>query len=515
MAVLLDYVWQSTFCLFFFYGIYHVFLRNEKAFILTRIFILLTPLLAMLFPILKIPVSFYKPDITLEQSQFFRALTIPQAPDEIAAYLGLPEVTVQSTKLPLLWEFLEYFILTYLLVVFLLAIKLFWDFIQLRFLFEKGWYQTVFNLTNNYFLIPTFGMAPVFSYFNKLFWDETQSLDPDEKDQIINHEIEHIRQGHSWDVLYYQFLSIIFWFNPAIHLMRGALVDVHEYLADQNVLAKVKNKETYPRLIAKIAFEGIDLPIGNYFVRSTTLKRILMMKKSAKINWLKIGMTLPLTLVLLGLISMKTEANLMALDKPPIHTVDTTAIYDVVETAPLPNGGIEGWDNYLRSNLDYPSLATKSGIEGNVYAAFVVNRDGKIGEVQILHGIGGGCDEETIRLIKDGPEWTPGKQDGHAVNVRMRIPIKFKLPVYLEEKKNTQPQSLTTALFTPKKIKMSPDFLYIIDGEPLDENQDLSALNPTEITNFQILKNKEFLDLYGAKGKIGVMLITTKKHELQ
>ncbi|MEX2594265.1 MAG: M56 family metallopeptidase [Anditalea sp.] len=173
-------------------------------------------------------------------------------------------------------------------------------------LLRKGWYQTTYKLRDNYFLVPTFGMAPVFSFFDKLFWDETQNLRTDEKDHIFKHEIEHIRQGHSWDVLYYRILGILFWFNPAIHLMRSALVDTHEYLADAHVLRRTDNKESYRKLIVKIAFKGLDLPIGNYFIRSTTLKRIMMMKKSSKTNWFKLVMVLPLTAMLLGLVSLKT-----------------------------------------------------------------------------------------------------------------------------------------------------------------------------------------------------------------
>src|SRR5690606_17616710 len=115
------------------------------------------------------------------------------------------------------------------------------------------------------------------------------------KDQIFQHEIEHIRQGHSWDVLYFEILGILFWFNPAIHLMKSALVDTHEYLADAHVLKNTENKESYRSLIVKLASKGLDLPIGNFFIRSTTLKRIMMMKKTNKIKWFKLVMILPLT----------------------------------------------------------------------------------------------------------------------------------------------------------------------------------------------------------------------------
>lgn len=102
-------------------------------------------------------------------------------------------------------------------------------------------------------------------------------------------------------------------------------------------------------------------------------------------------------------------------------------IFDVVENAPNPPGGMEGWNKYLSKNLNYPTQARRMGIEGTVYVVFVVNTDGSIVDVDVLRGIGGGCDEEALRVVKAAPKWEPGKQRGRPVRVRMRLPIKFKL----------------------------------------------------------------------------------------
>lgn len=102
-------------------------------------------------------------------------------------------------------------------------------------------------------------------------------------------------------------------------------------------------------------------------------------------------------------------------------------IFDVVETMPTPPGGMEGWNKYLSNNLKYPTQARRMGIEGTVYVVFVVNTDGSIQDVDILRGIGGGCDEEAMRVVKNAPNWEPGKQRGRPVRVKMRLPIRFKL----------------------------------------------------------------------------------------
>ena len=648
MADIINYIWQSSFCLLFLFGIYWCFLRGEKVFTLTRIYILAAPVLAFLFPLIEIPVDFTKPNISLENTEFLQSLaSFEEEEKNIIGTFGLPEFTVKSTKLPVLLEFRDYLIIGYLCIVLFLVMRLLWQFLQFNMLLRKGWYQTIFKLKGNYFLVPTFGLAPAFSFFDKLFWDDTQELLPAEKEHIIRHEIEHIKQKHSWDIVYYQLLETFFWFNPAIHLMRAALVDTHEYMVDATVLKESNNKNLYRNLIVKIAFKGLDLPIGNHFIRSKTLKRIMMMKKSSKINWFKLIMVVPLTAMLMALVSMKTqmdtgmEKRTLPLDislierqilnaqdsvhvtakvkkilHPVVHDeyvsgrkngkviaqlgqlqyeigdisnmveyrqvlemIDTfkhnyyipkekkiqkgvsievekmaspaggmeawnsflannliitpearelgadgavhvdfivdrdgnihsptirkslgmglddealrvlslpsapkwipgenngekvntqvtvpikftceqvagrkpllpssqatemiqvnheeAEVFDLAETMPIPRGGVEDWNHYLSKNLRYPQTARDAGIEGTVYVAFTVNKDGEIVDPAILRGIGGGADEEAIRVIQGAPHWIPGEQRGEKVNVRMRIPIRFKLQHIGQEK---------------------------------------------------------------------------------
>ena len=102
-------------------------------------------------------------------------------------------------------------------------------------------------------------------------------------------------------------------------------------------------------------------------------------------------------------------------------------IFDVVETQPNPPGGMAGWNQYLSKNLKYPTQARRMGIEGTVIVVFVINTDGSIQDVEVLRGIGGGCDEEAVKVVQEAPKWEPGKQRGRPVRTRMRLPIRFKL----------------------------------------------------------------------------------------
>ena len=88
-------------------------------------------------------------------------------------------------------------------------------------------------------------------------------------------------------------------------------------------------------------------------------------------------------------------------------------------------GGNEALVRYIQKNLRYPQIAIDSGIQGIVYTTFVVESDGSLSALKILKGIGGGCDEEAIRLIKAMPNWVPGKQANKIVRVQYNLPIKF------------------------------------------------------------------------------------------
>lgn len=116
---------------------------------------------------------------------------------------------------------------------------------------------------------------------------------------------------------------------------------------------------------------------------------------------------------------------------PPAVTeeeeVAEAEIFTVVEDQPTFPGGDEARIRFLTNNIKYPQMARESSIQGTVYVTFVVERDGSVTDVRVLRGIGGGCDEEAIRVIKAMPKWVPGKQRGKPVRVQFNMPIKFTL----------------------------------------------------------------------------------------
>lgn len=102
-------------------------------------------------------------------------------------------------------------------------------------------------------------------------------------------------------------------------------------------------------------------------------------------------------------------------------------IFKIVEEMPAFPGGEAKLMEYVAKNVKYPQIARETGVQGRVYVNFVVEPDGSVSNVSVLRGIGGGCDEEAIRVVKSMPKWKPGKQRGKAVRVSYMLPVNFKL----------------------------------------------------------------------------------------
>lgn len=98
-----------------------------------------------------------------------------------------------------------------------------------------------------------------------------------------------------------------------------------------------------------------------------------------------------------------------------------------VEQQPEFPGGVDALMRYLRDAIRYPAIASEMGITGRVTVQFVVDKHGKISNIKVLRGIGGGCDEEAIRVVKAMPSWKPGRQNGKEVPVYFTLPILFQL----------------------------------------------------------------------------------------
>ena len=132
-----------------------------------------------------------------------------------------------------------------------------------------------------------------------------------------------------------------------------------------------------------------------------------------------------------GLLGTSQLAVAQQPDTLRMDTIEKVAedveIFGMVEEMPSFPGGEVKLVEYIAKNLNYPQEAIEKGIEGRVFVGFIIDVDGSVTDVKLLRGIGGGCDEEAIRVIKSLPKWRPAKQNGVFSRFSYQIPVNFKL----------------------------------------------------------------------------------------
>ena len=183
-----------------------------------------------------------------------------------------------------------------------------------------------------------------------------------------------------------------------------------------------------------------------------------------------------------------------------------TPVFEVVEEMPeFPGGGMSAFMDYIKTNMRYPASAKEKGTQGRVTVQFVVDKDGSIKEPKLLRSVDKDMDAEALRLISNMPKWKPGRQKGQPVAVKYTVPVMFSLDDDKLEK-----TSSANGITVEGYAGNGKEPLYIVDGKEVTPSV-MSALDPNKIERVTVLKDKSATELYGEKGKNGVLLITLKQ----
>ena len=294
------------------------------------------------------------------------------------------------------------------------------------------------------------GEAP-FSFFRQIFVCPTGHT-PEELDEILVHEQTHARQVHSLDVLAAELACMLGWFNPFVWLWKREVRQNLEYLADQSVLAGGHDRRTYQYHLLGLAYHKAAATIYNNFNVLPLKKRIRMMnkQKSKSIGQLKYLLFIPVAALLAAACAGNSEPKTaivmdkdgtreVVIDEQTVEQMEEMAakqdkvakenaeVYDMVEQAPQFPGGPQALMKWIGENVRYPVAAQEAVVQGRVICQFVIQADGTVGETKILRGVSPELDAEALRIVKAMPAWTPGMQDGQAVNVRYTLPVTFRL----------------------------------------------------------------------------------------
>ncbi|MCA1750281.1 MAG: M56 family metallopeptidase [Flavobacteriales bacterium] len=284
------------------------------------------------------------------------------------------------------------------------------------------------------------------SFFNVLFMPK--NVNAENAPFIRAHELVHIREWHSLDLILSEVVKILCWFNPAAYYLRRAAETNHEFRAD--ALTADDDNQTYSKVLIGEALGVNHSLVGHHFNKSNLLKmRIEMLtKKQRGRSILRYALLIPFTAAAIfihGCVeneaeapaqsksdSSPTEMQVMMVDGvPPIPQTGEDGIYTIVEQMPEYPGGESELMAFLGENIKYPAGAKADGEEGTVFITFTITADGLVENPKALGSDKGRIDQrletEALKVIGSMPQWTPGQQDGKNVAVRYNLPVRFKL----------------------------------------------------------------------------------------
>ena len=281
-----------------------------------------------------------------------------------------------------------------------------------------------------------------FSFFNWIFLNP-DNVKEEEMSEILTHEMAHVRQKHSIDVIISELVNICCWINPFAWLMKREVRLNLEFLADRKVMDAGFATKSYQYHLLGLTYSH-KYGLSNNFNFSHLKQRIIMMnkKKTNGAGHIKYALfAIPaFALLLAGNISCSSEATKTddVKEKAVTEKADEAEVivqepatkdeaFAVVEQMPEFPGGMKELMTYLKDNIKYPKAAQENGIQGRVIVQFVVEKDGTPTEFKVIRSVDPDLDAEALRVMKEMPKWKPGMQRGQVVRVKYTVPVTFRI----------------------------------------------------------------------------------------
>ena len=281
-----------------------------------------------------------------------------------------------------------------------------------------------------------------FSFFNWIFLNP-DNVKEEEMSEILTHEMAHVRQKHSIDVIISELVNICCWINPFAWFMKREVRLNLEFLADRKVMDAGFATKSYQYHLLGLTYNR-KYGLSNNFNFSHLKQRIIMMnkKKTNGAGHIKYALfAIPaFALLLAGNISCSSEATKTDDVKENAATekadeaeviVQQPAtkgeVFMVVEQMPEFPGGMKELMTYLKDNIKYPKAAQDKKVQGRVIVQFVVEKDGTPTEFNVVRSVDPDLDAEALRVLGGMPKWKPGMQKGQVVRVKYTVPVSFKL----------------------------------------------------------------------------------------
>ena len=518
MGTFLVYILKSAACLAVFYLFYKLLMSRDTFHRFNRFALLGLLVLSSLLPLVEAsvnsPAAVQETMLTLEQLLLLADIQ-PEGESMAAA---TPSATV-------LW--LRAALLVYLTGIVFFIVRNLCSLARLGRLIRQGKREALDSYLpdrkekNVRLVVHDHDIAP----FSWMHWIVIARKDLEENGrEILIHELAHIRNRHSWDLLLADLCIFVQWFNPAAWLLKQELQNIHEYEADETVLREGVNARNYQMLLIKKAVGTRLYSMANSFNHSKLKKRITMMLKEKSNPWARAKYLYILPLAALAVTAFARPEVSAVADEISAVKVIAPAVHDSIQpnvqpavAAPssaldqMPEfpGGMEALNTYLRNNIRYPQEAQKAGIQGRVIIQFIVSKDGSITDAEVVESVDPQLDAEGLRLIKNMPRWKPGMRKGQAIRVKQTLPIRFAFTKTSDKPENSNSIFLKNGSYN-SSLK---DVILLVNGQEVSP-EIFRAIDPQRIQSVTVLKDQASLAKYTTdKSKTGIIQVKLKKEE--
>jgi TonB family protein len=455
-------VWLTGFTLVFL-----IVLRNERYFLLNRIYFLSGIVASILFPLYTLHYAVILPSVRV-------------------AYATTPGVSVVAVvaspkAIPLYWWF-------YLAGIVGIALRLVWQTgLVVRKLRKTGYVKS-----GSVKLVRTSEYAASFSFFSYVFVNP--SITDIETKEIVNHESEHIEQRHWFDLLLVELLCMLQWFNPFVWIYAHLIRQNHEYLADEMALQRTSNPAIYRATLLNQMLGAPVISLANSFNYSLNKKRFKMMKKTINSPFRKLKMLLVLPLI---------AFVFYAFAKPEyIYPQQTFVTENVNVDGDVVKGKVVKPDG---KPLEGTTVVIRNSTEG-----VITSKEGEFRLKSVPK------DAELVFSFV-GFKTVNQKADFNQPMIITMVTdtVKFEKGVVAVGYGSSSPVNSDPGSDAGKMNSSNSDHLplYVIDGEETEKSK-FSQIKPDDIESMNVLKDKYATDKYGDKGKYGVIEVISKNPPL-
>jgi hypothetical protein len=360
----LHYLLEANIYLSVFYVAYCLFLNKETHYLLNRLYLVLSSIVSFILPVLQLGILL-PPIPEPSDASSFVAEQVTNVPAQIAVPVQVtaPAFTLQDG----LWYM---YLAGAIICAVLFTIKLFSLFKLIR--------ANKVTVQDNYKVVYLKDTNTAFSFFNYLFIGTAANNER----TIMRHELVHIRQKHSADIMFLELLKIINWFNPLVYMLQNSLKTQHEYIADEQTVTEEADATSYSSFLVNNAY-GLSGPaITHSFYNLNLLKnRIIMLhqQRSGNLARLKYLVAVPIGAALLCASTLGFSKTYGWIDLAPQKAVKATETYQEPPPNVIENVYV-GLMNHVSKNMSYKTAdANKAGV---IWVDFTITKDHKLSDIK-------------------------------------------------------------------------------------------------------------------------------------